>query len=339
MKLKLHFFATAITALILSGCGAPSTAPDPVVDASEAERVRDAGPTAPLSTDPETVSDTRKIVMLGDSLTAGFGLPPSDALPDQLERLLIAQDYAVEFVNAGVSGDTSAGGLARYDWSVASVNPDILVVALGANDYLSGLDPDQTRANLTAIIERAQAADIPILLVSLSARSSEASDPRAAAFDVALVKLRPGLVLGRAGHGDLAHLVHRVVAGDDGAAHGLDLVGAFDDAGLFGDLLAVNNLKPLRFQRAQPVHHDLVHGEAKLSWTTRYIAIPDRVSGWIWERSMLLDLIKSRLAVFEHKRAIAERSLLLEGHLFCLCSRCHRRPHPNLMRCFYLGLF
>ena len=182
MKLKLHFFATAITALILSGCGAPSTAPDPVVDASEAERVRDAGPTAPLSTDPETVSDTRKIVMLGDSLTAGFGLPPSDALPDQLERLLIAQDYAVEFVNAGVSGDTSAGGLARYDWSVASVNPDILVVALGANDYLSGLDPDQTRANLTAIIERAQAADIPILLVSLSARSSEASDPRAAAF-------------------------------------------------------------------------------------------------------------------------------------------------------------
>jgi len=122
------------------------------------------------------------IVMLGDSLTAGFGLPADDALPDQTEDRLQATGHDVTFINAGVSGDTTGGGLARYDWSVASADPDMLIVALGANDYLQGQDPGQTRANLSAIIERGQADGLEVLLVSVGARSDEISDPRAAAF-------------------------------------------------------------------------------------------------------------------------------------------------------------
>jgi|AntAceMinimDraft_11_1070367.scaffolds.fasta_scaffold02101_9 acyl-CoA thioesterase-1 len=122
------------------------------------------------------------IVMLGDSLTAGYGLAPGDALPEQVEALLLETSPGIDVINAGVSGDTSAGGLARYDWSVGSTEPDLLVLALGANDYLSGVDPERTRANISAIIERAQQSRIDILLISMSPRSSAEDDPRAAAF-------------------------------------------------------------------------------------------------------------------------------------------------------------
>ncbi|MDJ0919891.1 MAG: arylesterase [Henriciella sp.] len=131
----------------------------------------------PTGSDPEL-----KIVMLGDSLTAGFGLPSSAALPDQVEKLLNADGFRTDLINAGVSGDTSAGGLARFDWSVGSLSPDLLILALGANDYLSGMDPAQTEANLSTIIELALSEGIDVFLVSISARSSAEADPRAADF-------------------------------------------------------------------------------------------------------------------------------------------------------------
>ena len=182
MKSDLHKYLVAIGLIFLATCSASEPASEDVTVGKATVESVNEGPPEAAEPQAALASDTYTIVMLGDSLTAGFGLPPSEALPAEIERALQLIDNAVDVINAGVSGDTSAGGLARYDWSVASANPDLLVIALGANDYLSGLDPDRTRANLTAIIERALADDVEVLLVSLSARSSAASDPRAAVF-------------------------------------------------------------------------------------------------------------------------------------------------------------
>jgi len=108
------------------------------------------------------------ILVLGDSLTAGYGLAESEAFPAQLERALIEQGHQVRVINAGISGDTSAGGAARLEWSLAD-NPDLVVLALGANDALRGLNPDQTRTNLAAIIERLKQRQISLLLAGMLA--------------------------------------------------------------------------------------------------------------------------------------------------------------------------
>lgn len=108
------------------------------------------------------------ILVLGDSLTAGYGLAASAAFPAQLESALVATGYPVRVINAGVSGDTSAGGLARLEWSLAD-NPDLVIVALGANDALRGLSPDQTRTNLAGIIERLKQQQISVLLAGMLA--------------------------------------------------------------------------------------------------------------------------------------------------------------------------
>lgn len=108
------------------------------------------------------------ILVLGDSLTAGYGLADGDAFPAQLEQALVAQGFAVRVINAGISGDTSAGGAARLEWSLAD-NPDLVLLALGANDALRGLSPDQTRANLAATITRLQEQQIKVLLAGMLA--------------------------------------------------------------------------------------------------------------------------------------------------------------------------
>ena len=108
------------------------------------------------------------ILVLGDSLTAGYGLAESEAFPAQLEAALVATGYAVRIINAGISGDTSAGGAARLEWSMAD-NPDLVILALGANDALRGLSPDQTRTNLAAIIERLKQRQISVLLAGMLA--------------------------------------------------------------------------------------------------------------------------------------------------------------------------
>ena len=110
----------------------------------------------------------KRLMLLGDSLTAGFGLPKCQAFPARLEAALAAAGVAAEVIDAGVSGHTTAGGLARLDWSLAA-NPHAVVIALGANDGLRGLDPRQTEANLDAIVTRLKARNIAILLAGMYA--------------------------------------------------------------------------------------------------------------------------------------------------------------------------
>ena len=113
-------------------------------------------------------ADPPRLLALGDSLTAGYGLAQEDAFPAQLETALRARGHAVAVLDAGVSGDTTAGGRARLDWVLAD-DPDAAIVALGGNDGLRGLDPAGTRATLTAIVERLRGEGIPVLIAGMLA--------------------------------------------------------------------------------------------------------------------------------------------------------------------------
>ncbi len=106
--------------------------------------------------------------MLGTSLTQGFGLPPGAEMPAVLEARLKAEGLDVRVINAGVSGDTSAGGLARLEWSLAD-HPDAAIVELGSNDALRGIPPAQTEKNLSAVLARLKAHHIPALLLGMIA--------------------------------------------------------------------------------------------------------------------------------------------------------------------------
>jgi len=108
----------------------------------------------------------RVIVALGDSLTAGLGVAADQAYPALLERRLRREGFAYRVVNAGMSGDTSAGGLRRIDWALR-LHPDVVIVALGANDGLRGQPPEALRDNLTRIVERAQAAGARVLMAGM----------------------------------------------------------------------------------------------------------------------------------------------------------------------------
>jgi acyl-CoA thioesterase-1 len=116
-----------------------------------------------------------KIVALGDSLTAGLGLPADAAFPARLQRALAQKGIAAEIVNAGVSGDTTADGLARVDWSVPD-DTDAVIVELGANDALRGIDPAHTRENLDALLRRFAARRIPVLLAGMRAPPNMGAD-------------------------------------------------------------------------------------------------------------------------------------------------------------------
>jgi acyl-CoA thioesterase-1 len=116
-----------------------------------------------------------KIVALGDSLTAGFQLPESAAFPAQLQRVLTQKGLDAEVANAGVSGDTSAGGQARLGWSVPD-GTDAVILELGANDMLRGLDPVATRDALSDIVRRLKARHIEVLLCGMKAAPNLGSD-------------------------------------------------------------------------------------------------------------------------------------------------------------------
>jgi acyl-CoA thioesterase-1 len=109
-----------------------------------------------------------KILALGTSLTQGYGLPPGTELTVLLETRLRARHIDAKVINAGVSGDTSAGGFARLDWSLAD-HPDAAIVELGGNDALRGLPPDETEKNLRAILGKLKAQRIPVLLLGMMA--------------------------------------------------------------------------------------------------------------------------------------------------------------------------
>jgi acyl-CoA thioesterase-1 len=113
-------------------------------------------------------AETLRIAMLGDSLTAGYGLPPQEALPVKLEAALKAAGHDVKLANHGVSGDTTAGGLARLDWMMGD-KPKLVLVALGANDALRGVDPAETERNLDAIIAKIKAEGAAVMLFGMAA--------------------------------------------------------------------------------------------------------------------------------------------------------------------------
>jgi len=108
------------------------------------------------------------IVALGDSLTAGLGLPQDQTFPAQLEAALKARGIEARVVNAGVSGDTAAAGLARLDWALTE-DASAVIIELGANDALQGLPPEGTKDALAAIVEKVQAKGLPILLAGMEA--------------------------------------------------------------------------------------------------------------------------------------------------------------------------
>lgn len=150
-----------------------------------------------------------RVVVLGDSLSAGLGLPPREAFPAVLQSKIDADGLKFEVINAGVSGDTSAGGLRRLDWALDG-DVQVLIVGLGANDGLRGLSVDEMRKNLSTIIERAQARHITVVLCGMEAPpnfgASYTTAFRAAFKDLAAkhqVAFVPFLLDGVAGLADL----------------------------------------------------------------------------------------------------------------------------------------
>jgi acyl-CoA thioesterase-1 len=145
------FVIALLFALAASACDS-TTAPDV--------------PSVAAPSTPAPASNAVRVVFLGDSLTAGLGLPQAQAFPAVLERMLLAESKPIRAVNAGVSGDTTAGGLSRLDW-LLSQKPDVIVIALGGNDGLRGIDVRASEDNLRQIILQAKAAGARVLLVGM----------------------------------------------------------------------------------------------------------------------------------------------------------------------------
>lgn len=120
-------------------------------------------------------ADTVRILALGDSLTAGYGLAAEDGFVAQLQAALLEVGHDVEVIDAGVSGDTTAGGLARLDWALAA-GADAAIVELGANDALRGIDPASSRANLDGILSALGDLGLPVLLAGMLAPRNLGSD-------------------------------------------------------------------------------------------------------------------------------------------------------------------
>jgi len=155
--------------LFLSGCSRPAerdrNAPAPGTDAARA--AAPAEPAPPASATPADDGAPR-IIFLGDSLTAGLGVDVEQSFPSLIQARLTREHLRYKVVNAGVSGDTSAGGLSRLDWSLDG-DVRVLIVALGGNDGLRGLPVQQLKQNLSQIIERARARRITVMLAGMEA--------------------------------------------------------------------------------------------------------------------------------------------------------------------------
>ncbi len=146
--------------LALAGCGQPSASRPDAADVVAA---------GSASAPPASLDAPRpRVVFLGDSLTAGLGLPREQSVPSLIQARLEAEGYAYEVINAGVSGDTSAGGRRRLDWALDG-DVEILVIELGANDGLRGLPVAQMKANLDDIITQAKARGITVILTGMEA--------------------------------------------------------------------------------------------------------------------------------------------------------------------------
>ena len=145
-------------AALLAGCDGVEEAGDMVPEADRAKS--SAGPDR---------TGQKQIVAFGDSLTAGFGIGLDEAYPAVLQQLVDEAGYAYEVINAGVSGETSAGGLRRLDWVLENRDVEILILAIGGNDGLRGLPPPEMKKNLAGIIEGAEAHGVKVLLAGFTA--------------------------------------------------------------------------------------------------------------------------------------------------------------------------
>jgi acyl-CoA thioesterase-1 len=137
-------------------------------EAARADPARTNTAPAPAAVERPRAATRPRIVFLGDSLTAGLGLPQEQSVPSLIQKRLADEDYEYEVVNAGVSGDTSAGGLSRLDWSLEG-DVRVLVIELGANDGLRGLPIAAMKRNLGEIITRAKQRGITVLLTGMEA--------------------------------------------------------------------------------------------------------------------------------------------------------------------------
>lgn len=166
------------------------------------------------------VAETVTVAALGDSLTQGYGLLPEEGFVPQLDAWLRGQGADVALINAGVSGDTTAGGLARIGWTLVP-EVDAMIVALGGNDLLRGIDPAASRANLRGILAAAQAAEVEVLLVGMEAPSNYGPEFKVA-FDAMYGELAaefgaalyPSFFAGLMADGDLAEARVRFMQAD-----------------------------------------------------------------------------------------------------------------------------
>ena len=132
-------------------------------------------------------AEPRRIVGFGDSLMAGYGLDAGQGFPEKLEKALRAKGHDVVIANAGVSGDTTSGGLSRLDWSIPD-GTELVILELGANDMLRGIGPDITESNLDAMISRLKERNIAVLLAGMRAAPNLGPDYQAA-FDAIYPRL------------------------------------------------------------------------------------------------------------------------------------------------------
>ena len=197
----MKFWLAPVLAVTVAGCATRSD------DREDPSRTASTPPAA-AAVKP-AASARPRIAVLGDSLTAGLGIPKAAAYPSLLQQRLDAEGLDFEVVNAGVSGDTSAGGLARLDWALEG-DVRVLIVALGGNDGLRGLPAEELRGNLAQIVERAQARGISVIVAGMDAPPNYGRDyivsfhnvypSLAAQYHVALV---PFLLQGVAGNESL----------------------------------------------------------------------------------------------------------------------------------------
>lgn len=156
----------AIVTIIMMSVGMICAACDREAPNGQAAPDRAAAPAAAASTSPVVAKAGPRVVFLGDSLTAGRGVDADEAFPALIGKQLESEGIAVQIVNAGVSGDTTAGGLRRLDW-ILKQKPDILVLCLGGNDGLRGMSVDASTENLRTIIRRARDAGARVLLLGM----------------------------------------------------------------------------------------------------------------------------------------------------------------------------
>lgn len=205
-RLRLPIIILAICTAAAAGIACRGSSPA-AEDGVAQGTAQSAAPAA--AADPNAPPARPRIVAFGDSLTAGLGLVESQSYPALLQQRVDADRYQFEIVNAGVSGDTSAGGLRRLDWALEG-DVRVLIVALGANDALRGLSVGEMKQNLSAIIERARGRGITVILAGMEAPPNFGQEYalafRQAYRDVALeqrVLFIPFLLQNVAGHGEL----------------------------------------------------------------------------------------------------------------------------------------